>query len=95
MFTDVGREYEPEGTDRQFGGWRVIASAWALVLLFVILFTGAEALACRSGSVHAAKHLAGAVIPQHDPCSGPGVRSTPGPNGCARISASQELLAYW
>jgi hypothetical protein len=59
----------PECTDRAAAGWRVIVSAWALVALFVILCSGAQALASHHGATPRHTVLAGAVIPRHDPAS--------------------------
>jgi hypothetical protein len=59
---------EPMG-DRHSAGWRGIASAWALVLLLIILFAGTQALASRRNTAASQATLAGAVIPRHDPAS--------------------------
>ena len=59
---------EPE-RDRHSGGWRVVVSAWALVLLLaVVLLAGTQALACRHAAAPNQAKL-GAVIPRHDPAS--------------------------
>jgi hypothetical protein len=55
--------------DRHSAGWRGVVSAWALVLLFVILFAGTQALASRHIAAPSQAKLAGAVIPRHDPAS--------------------------
>jgi hypothetical protein len=55
--------------ERSFGGWRVVVSAWLVMIVFVVLFAGVEALASRHGTSPHAENLAGAVIPRHDPGS--------------------------
>jgi hypothetical protein len=47
----------------------VVASAWALVFLLVVLFAGAEALASHHAAAPGHTELAGVVIPRHDPAS--------------------------
>jgi hypothetical protein len=49
-----------------FGGWRIVASAWLVAIVFVVLLAGVETLASQHASPRAAS-LAGAVIPRHDP----------------------------
>jgi hypothetical protein len=75
--------------DRQIGGWRVVAAAWALLLLFLLLLAGVSAVACPRADSHSHRHLVSAVIPQHDPCVGPGVRSAQGVDGCKTIPLGQ------
>jgi hypothetical protein len=86
-----------ESIDPKFRGWRIIASAWALALMLVISLAGARALACLhpGPQPHAHRHLAGAVIPQHDACVGPGVPSAPGIDGCQIIPVHKDSTAYW
>jgi hypothetical protein len=69
MAEDSKRNPDPECNDRHFGGWRVVVSAWALVVLFVLFFAGAEALASHHAGAPSHAKLAGAVIPRHDPAS--------------------------
>jgi hypothetical protein len=95
MVENLERDLQQAGNDRQFGNWRVVVSAWALVLLFVVLLAGVSAVACLRGSAQPNRHLSGAVIPQHDPCSGPGVPSAPAIDGCRNIPFSQDRSAYW
>jgi hypothetical protein len=57
---------EIERADSSFGGWRVVASAWLVAVVFVVLFATAEALASRHSSSPRAGSLAGAVIPRHE-----------------------------
>jgi len=68
MLEGVEPKLEQE-CDRHSGGWQGVASAWALVLLLVILFAGAQALASRRIAAASQAQLAGAVIPRHDPAS--------------------------
>src|SRR5271169_4725679 len=57
--------------ERSFGGWRIIASAWLVAIVFVVMFAGVEALASLHGTSPHQATLAGAVIPRHDPgCAG-------------------------
>jgi hypothetical protein len=56
-----------EETERFAGGWRGAASAWMVVVIFVVLFATAEALAALHGASPHRDSLAGAVIPRHDP----------------------------
>jgi hypothetical protein len=66
-------EREPGIAERYLGGWRVIASAWAMAIVFVLLFAGVQALASRHVTSPQQQSLMGAVIPRHDPsCAGPG-----------------------
>jgi hypothetical protein len=90
-------ERELGRNDWQFGSWRVVVSAWTIVLVFVILLAGVSAVACLRGASHSPhhRHLAGAVIPQHDPCAGPGVASAPGIDGCKSVPLSEDRSAYW
>ena len=68
MLEAVEREPAPVG-DRHSAGWRGVASAWAFVLLLIILFAGTQALASRQNMAASQATLAGAVIPRHDPAS--------------------------
>ena len=68
MLEGVEPKPEPVG-DRHSAGWRGVASAWALVLLLVILFAGTQALASRRITTASQATLAGAVIPRHDAAS--------------------------
>jgi hypothetical protein len=98
MIDAIERERAQPADDRQIGGWRVIASAWALVLLFFLLLAGVSAVACTRADSHPQRHLASAVIPQHDPCVGPGVPSAPGVDGCKTIPLGQNWISagtYW
>ena len=65
---------EPQGEaelkQRFLGGWRVVAAAWALATMVVLLFGGVQALASRHVMVPAQQQLAGAIIPRHDSSCG-------------------------
>jgi hypothetical protein len=95
MIDDLGRE-QREG-DRQFANWRVVIAAWAVVVIFFLLFTGATAVACLRHGLHQDNHqkLAGAVIPRHDACVGPGIASAAGANGCENLPVYEDRSAYW
>ena len=93
-------ELEPAqlADDRQIGGWRVVAAAWAVPLLFLLLLAGVNAVACPRADTHPLRHLASAVIPQHDPCVGPGVPSAQGVDGCKTVPLGQNWTTagpYW
>jgi hypothetical protein len=51
---------------RSLGGWRVVASAWAVAILVVLGFGGMQALASRHAMSMHDQQLVGAVIPRHD-----------------------------
>jgi hypothetical protein len=68
---NIEQVWQPERTERVFPSWHVVASAWALVLLLVILFAGVEATASRYAVSQRHANLVGATIPRHDPaCAG-------------------------
>ncbi len=50
-----------------FGGWRVVASAWLVAILIMVLFAGVQVLAHRHGMSPREASLACAIIPRHDP----------------------------
>ncbi len=62
-----GRQQELGLAERSFGGWRVIAAAWALAIVVVMLFSGVQALASRHAAEAQQTRLIGAMIPRHDP----------------------------
>jgi hypothetical protein len=68
MLEDLAAKSEPQG-DRFPANWRVVVSAWVMVLLVVLVFAGTQALASHRHSAPPRAHLAGAVIPRHDPAS--------------------------
>jgi hypothetical protein len=94
MIDAIGLNHAQENGDQRLGGWRVVASAWALLLLFLLLLAGVSAVACPRGGVQPDRHLAGAVIPQHDPCVGPGVPSAQGVDGCKTTPLGQNWPSY-
>jgi hypothetical protein len=67
MVDSINPEPQPNFTDRLPGSWRAVAAAWALVVLLVVLSAGAEAFAARHATTPGRVHVAGAVIPRHDP----------------------------
>jgi hypothetical protein len=77
------------------GGWHVVVSAWVLVLLFSLLLAAAGAMACQRSQPAPHRHLAGAVIPQHDPCAGSGIPSAPSVDGCKRAPITPDWSAAW
>ena len=98
MIGAIEREGAHDSDDRQIGGWRVVVSAWVMLLLFLLLFAGVNAVACTRADTHPQRHLASAVIPQHDPCVGPGVASAQGVDGCKIIPLRQiwtGASTYW
>jgi hypothetical protein len=56
-------------SDQLSASWRVVASAWLVVVLLVLLFAGTEALASHHSNAPPRAKIAGAVIPRHDPAS--------------------------
>jgi len=88
MLEGVEPKPEPMG-DRHSAGWRGIASAWALVLLLIILFAGTQALASRRNTAASPATLAGAVIPRHDVASaGVGVPCAAPLEACGRVATA-------
>jgi hypothetical protein len=83
-------EPKPEpGYERHSGGWRGVVSAWAFVLLLVMLFAGVQALACPHAAVSSGAKLAGAVIPRHDPASaGVGVPCAAPLEACGKVATA-------
>lgn len=82
MPEEIELDRGPGIAERLIGGWRVIASAWLVAIVFVLLFAGVQALASfHSVSPHR-QNLAGAVIPRHDPtCAGPEIAAS-APQNC-------------
>jgi hypothetical protein len=83
--------------ERYLGGWRVIASAWAIALAIIVLFAGVEAMASRHVTPVPGAALAGVVIPRHDPsCGGSGdltAASTPNCSAATDAAARAEIEA--
>ncbi len=90
MPEDIERDPGLRIADRLLGGWRIVASAWLIAMVFVVLFAGVQAMASRHGiSPHQAT-LAGAMIPRHDPsCAGLGQVAT-SPETCQTESSGIE-----
>ncbi|MBV8119627.1 MAG: hypothetical protein JO081_06795 [Alphaproteobacteria bacterium] len=72
--------------ERSLGGWRVIASAWLIMMIFALLFATAEALAERHAAQHQKSDLVRAEIPRHD-------SSFPGPDEIAASDWLQRVRA--
>jgi hypothetical protein len=89
MIDAIELERAQPADDRQIGGWRVVAAAWAVLLVFLLLLAAVNAVACPRAETHPHRPLASAVIPQHDPCVGPGVPSAQGVDGCKTIPLGQ------
>jgi hypothetical protein len=66
--------------DGSFAGWRMVASAWVVAIVAIMLFIGVQALAPRHNVVPREDSFAGAVIPRHDP-------------NCARLDAAATVEA--
>ncbi len=74
---------ETGSAERSFGIWRTVAAAWAMALIFVLLFAGVQALASRHGVSPQEANLAGAIIPRHDPsCAGADDATSPNSRAC-------------
>jgi hypothetical protein len=87
---------EPESNERQFGNWRGVISAWAIVVALLILLAGVHAVASLRGSAHPDSRLGGAVVPRHDTaCGGPGVASAHPVLGCEATPLNEDRSAYW
>ena len=83
--------------EQQGASWRVVLSAWALVLVILILSAGFHAVASLRGGAPPEGRLVGAVVPRHDPaCGGPGMISAQPAGACgAPLSFSEDRSAYW
>jgi hypothetical protein len=67
MLGEIRQPPELEIAERSPDGWRVVAAAWLVAIIFVLLFATGEALASRHDTPSRERSLAGAVIPRHDP----------------------------
>lgn len=67
--------------ERSLSDWRMVASAWLVAIIFVLVFATGEALASRHNSSPRESSLAGVMIPRHD-------SSFPGPD---EIASSDRL----
>lgn len=82
--------------DRHLGTWRGTVSAWAVVLVFLLLLAAVQAVASLRGAQHPDGHLGGAVIPRHDTaCVGPGIPSPHPADGCEATPLGKDRSAYW
>jgi hypothetical protein len=80
----VEDEGERGFAERYLGGWRMIASAWVVAIVFVALFAAVQAVASLHGTSPHQAMLAGAVIPRHDPsCAGAVDLTRPAPLSCS------------
>lgn len=80
--------------DQQAGGWRVVAAAWTVLLFFMLLLAGVNAVACPRADAGRHRHIAAAVIPQHDPCVGADLPSAPDLGGCKSIPRGRNWTSY-
>ena len=98
MFDGIDARLAEESIERRDSSWRVVASAWALVLALMVVLAGAVAMACLYDHAQPDHLLAGAIIPQHDPCVGPGLASAPGVDGCESVPLRRDFSGwtnYW
>jgi hypothetical protein len=60
------------GAERSSEGWRIVAAAWAVAIILVMLVAAVSGLSSRpASSSHGADGYAGVTIPRHDPnCAG-------------------------
>ncbi len=81
-------ETERSVLQRHLGGWRMVASAWAVAIALVVLFGGVQALASRHSVMATDPQLVGAVIPSHEmTCVGADVMAAvPAPAVCHTVS---------
>ena len=75
--------------------WRIVVSAWGLVLFLVMMLAAVETTACRRSDSSSVGQFTGAVIPQHDPCVGPGIPSAANVDGCEGPQLSGDRYGYW
>lgn len=96
---ELGRGAAP--AESQFSGWRVVASAWLVAILLLVLFAGVQAVASLHTSSPHRAGLAGAVIPRHDPsCPGADAATLPSSQSClsereALDRAETEAYSAW
>ncbi len=73
-FGSVGRLRAPE---QSFASWRIVAAAWAVVIVALMLLAGVQALASRP-VVSVPYDYSGVVIPRHDlSCAAPNAGTAP------------------
>lgn len=92
MPEEVELDRGPTIAERLIGGWRVVASAWVVAVVFVLLFAGVQALASLHSAAPRQQSLAGAMIPRHDPsCAGPEIPA--GAQNCESTHDAMERAA--
>ena len=94
MFDGIDARLAEESIDRRDSGWRIVASAWALVLALLVVLAGTGAMECLRNTSQPDRPPAGAVIPQHDPCVGPGIASAPGVDGCESVPLRRDFSGW-
>lgn len=98
MVEGLKRRRGPGQAERYFGGWRGVASAWAVALFFLVLFAGVQALASRHGVSARQESLAGAMIPRHNPgCTAASAALAAAPTSafCPNRSALTDAYSGW
>ena len=86
MLEEIERSHEPGVAERTLGGWRTVAAAWLVAIMFLVLFTAADALASRHKKLPRESNLAAAIIPRHD-------AAVPGPDEIAASDWLQRVRA--
>jgi hypothetical protein len=92
MLEEIERSHEPGVVESSLGGWRTVVAAWFVAIIFLVLFTAAEALASRHKELPRESRLAGAVIPRHD-AGVPGPDEIAASDWLARVRA--EAYSCW
>jgi hypothetical protein len=94
MIDAIERQHtEPTGEDCG-PAWRIVVSAWLLVFFCALLLAGVSAVAGPRSASHHHLKVAGATIPQHDPCSGLGVPSAYTVDGCTGVPLNEYQSLY-
>lgn len=86
MLEEIERSYEPGIAERTPVGWRIVAAAWLVAIIFVVLFSAADAFASRHKKFSHEGNITGAVIPRHD-------AGVPGPDEIAASDWLQRVRA--
>jgi hypothetical protein len=86
MSEPIERASASDAAERSLGGWRAIASAWLVAMIFALVFAAADAVASRHEPQRGKSYLAGVEIPRHDP-------SVPGPDEIAASDSLQRVKA--
>ena len=92
MLEEIERSNEPGVAERALGGWRTVAAAWLVAIMFLVLFTAADALASRHKKLPRESNLAGAIMPRHD-AAVPGPDEIAASDWLARVRA--EAYSCW